>query len=199
MISRRRAAVLALTAGCVAAVAASVAACGNGSSGTASPAASASGTQAQLTAYVDCLKQNGVTVVVPSGRAGGGGFGGSGRPTAPPNGDRTVFPTDRPTARPSGSFGPGGFGGGGFGGGSFLQKPADVDQATWDKAQTACSSLRPSFGAGNGRSGGADNGAMAAYRNCLREHGSTDAASPSAEAAAACAVLKPTAAASASS
>lgn len=182
MISRSRIGALALLAGTVAAL---VAACGSGgSSAGGAPSASPSGVQAELAAYVNCLNHNGVAITLPSG--GPGGFGGSGRPTAFPSrtGER---PTDRPTARPSGSAG--GFGRGGGFGGNFLQKPTDVDQATWDKAVTACASVRPSFGAGTGRGG--DNGANAAYENCLRSHGGT--ASPSADALQACAVLKPTA------
>jgi hypothetical protein len=69
--------------------------------------------------------------------------------------------------RPSGGPG-GGFPGGGFGG---FGKPAGVDDATWEKAQTACASLRPSGRPGGG--GGRGNGADAAYRNCLQDHGVT--------------------------
>jgi hypothetical protein len=108
---------------------------------------------------VDCLKQNGVTVTVPS-RNPSGRPQGSGQPTDRPSN----FPTDRPSGMPSGS--PGGGGGRGFGG--ALQKPDNVDQATWDKARTACQSKLPSFGPGNG-----NNGANTAYRNCLKDHGVT--------------------------
>lgn len=62
--------------------------------------------------------------------------------------------------------------------------------------------LRPSFGPG--RNGGGNNSAMAAYRNCLRDHGLTasagglgslNTADPKVAAAmAACAPLRPTAA-----
>jgi hypothetical protein len=189
-----RAGALALVAGTVAALAA---ACGGGGSSGAKPAPSATGIQAELAAYVNCLNQNGVSITLPSGA---GNFP-SGRPTGFPG--RSGFPTNRPTnrptdrpdGRPSGSFGPGGFGGG-FGGG-FLRKPANVDQATWDKAVTACASVRPSF-AGGGRGGG-DNGANAAYQNCLRDHGMTAGSRPSAAALQACEVLKPTGAPSSSS
>ena len=181
MSSRRRTGALALLAGVVAAGLATLAACGGGGSSRATPAASPTGVPAELVAYVSCLNQHGVTITLPSG--GPGGFGGGNRPTARPTGE---FPSGRPTARPSGSGFPGGFGGG------FLQKPAGVDQDTWDTAVAACSSLRPSFGGRGGPGGGGDNGTQAAYRNCLRDHGVTDAASPSAEAQAACAVLKPT-------
>jgi len=183
VISRRRTGALALLAGAVVAALAALAACGGGGSSNATPGASPSGAQAELAAYVSCLNQNGVTITLPSG--GAGGFGGSNRPTDRPTGE---FPSGRATARPSGSGIPGG-NGGGLGGG-FLQKPDNVDQDTWDKAVAACSALRPSFG-GRGGQGG-DNGAQAAYRNCLRDHGVTDVASPSAAAEAACAVLKPT-------
>jgi hypothetical protein len=187
-----RAGALALVAGTVAALAA---ACGGGgSSAGAHPTPSATGVQAQLSAYVKCLNQNGVPVTLPSGFGvpGGGGFG-SGRPQRSgfPSGrpDRSGFPTSRPTARPSGSFG-------GFGGGGFLQKPESVDQSTWDKAVAACAAERPAFG-GGGRGG--DNGATAAYQNCLRDHGVTGGSSPSAAALQACEVLKPTGAPSSSS
>lgn len=183
MTSRSRIGAAALLAGVIAAALATLAACGGGGGGgsSAAPAQSASGVQAELAAYVSCLNHNGVTITLPSG--GPGGFGG-----VRPSGSFTR-PTDRPTgdfptARPAGSGRPGGFGGG------FLQKPSDVDQATWDKALSACSSLRPSFGGGAGR-GGAGNGAVAAYLNCLRDHGSS-AGNPSADAEKACAVLKPT-------
>jgi hypothetical protein len=74
-----------------------------------------------------------------------------------------------------------------------------VDDATWEKAQAACASLRPS-----GRPGGrGDNGANAAYRNCLRDHGvepGRDLATTDptvAKAMAACQVLRPSASATA--
>jgi hypothetical protein len=177
--------VLALVVGCAVAAAA----CGNGS-GTGSPAATASGRQAEITAYLACLQRNGVTVVVPSGRPGGPG---SGRPTAPPSGSAVVIPDGGvPTEPPpdgggGGDTGPGGFGPGG--GGGFLRKPADVDQETWDKAQNACSSLRPSFGSSGFPRG--DNGADAAYRNCLRDHGASAGATPGPDAVKACEVLRP--------
>ena len=98
--------------------------------------------------------------------------------------------------RPSGSAG---FRGGGFpGGGGFgFTKPDGVDDATWQKAQAACASLRPSFGGGGGRNGG--NGMNAAYRNCLKEHGVTttgklDPADPTVKKAMdTCKVLQPSA------
>ena len=52
-----------------------------------------------------------------------------------------------------------------------MTKPDNVSQDTWDKAQAACASVLPSFGAGRGNRG--NNGANAAYRNCLQQHGVT--------------------------
>ena len=113
---------------------ATVAALGAGCGGSSSPAAPAA-SQNPMTAYTTCMANNGV--VLPSAGARPGG---------------------NPSARPSGGPGTGGAGGGGAGGGGFgglgNQKPAGVDQATWDKAQQACASLRPSAGA----RGGAGNG-----------------------------------------
>lgn len=109
-------------------------------------------------AYTACLAKNGVTITMPSRgpRTGASGFPEGGRPSGQP--------------RPSGSRGAGG---GGFpGGGGGFQKPENVDQATWDKAQAACASVRPSFG-GN-RNGG--NGMNAAFQNCLKDHGVTASA-----------------------
>jgi hypothetical protein len=100
-----------------------------------------------FTAYTECLRTNGVTVTMPSG-------GPAGRPEG-------GFPSGMP--RPSGSGGPGGFRGG-------LRKPAGVDDATWQKAQTACASVRPS---GRPDGGGRGNGMNAAYRTCLQDHGVT--------------------------
>jgi hypothetical protein len=166
------------------AVAGLVAACG-GSSGNAGPVgASPSGANA-LTAYADCLRQHGVAITVPTTRPSG----------ARPSG---VRPTGvRPSGvRPSGGRGGGG-GGGGFGGGFGFGNtpPSGVDQATWDAAQQACASVRPSFGGGGGR----NNGAMVAYLNCLKDHGVTASTGPdlnttdpkTAAAVAACAPLRP--------
>ncbi len=72
-------------------------------------------------------------------------------------------PTTFPSGRPNGGF-PGG-GGGLFG----SSAPNGVDQQTWDKAREACASLRPSVNP----SGNRNNGANAAYRNCLSDHGVT--------------------------
>ena len=124
---------------------------GNGGDGNGN------GRNSEFTAYIECLQKNGVTITLPSR---GPRPGASGRPEG-------GYPSGMP--RPSGSAFPGG-GRGGFPGGGGFQKPADVDQATWDKAQAACASVRPSFG-GN-RNGG--NGMNAAYRNCLKQHGVTE-------------------------
>ena len=174
-------------------IAAGLAGCGgsgakaNGANPTAAPSG-----QQELQAYVTCLRQHGVNIDIPSGRPSAfpSRFGGSGRPTARPSGTRSRGP---------GGGGFGGPGGGGFGGifGNNGQPPAGVDQATWDAAQQACASVRPSFGAGGNR---ADNGAAAAYLNCLRDHGLVasggpnrlNTADPAAAAAMqACAPLRP--------
>jgi hypothetical protein len=136
------------------------AACGGSSSGSTTTKANgtnAGGGNAAFTAYTDCLKKNGVTITLPSGQA-------RVRPSGGPGGQ--PFPNGTPRARPSGSAGARRFPGGG--GGGFFQKPAGVDDATWQKAQAACSSLLPSFGA---RGGGANSGANQAYFNCLKDHG----------------------------
>lgn len=143
------------------------AACGGGSpdsSGGGTAGADGGGNQA-FTAYIDCMQKNGVTITLPSrGPRAGGASRGPGE-GLPPGG----FPSGMP--RPSDSAFPRG---NGFPGGGFLRKPDGVDDATWQKAQSACASVRPSFG-GN-RSGG--NGANAAYRNCLQQHGVTPGETP---------------------
>jgi hypothetical protein len=187
-----------------------LAGCGGSAKATtgATPGGAPSGGQQQLQAYVSCLNQHGVKITLPTGR-----------PTAFPS--RSGFPggggrfTARPTVRPSGvrpsgarsGFPGGGFGGGGGGFGNIFgangQPPAGVDQATWQAAQQACASVQPSFGAGGARGGGrADNGANAAYLNCLRDHGAIPSSGPTtqfntadpavAAAMTACAPLKPT-------
>src|SRR4051812_18585578 len=130
-----------------------VAACGSAKSdASGKPSARASGNA--FAAYTDCLRKNGVTL--PSARTG--------RPSARPSGQ----PSNRPTSRPSGARG------GGFGFGQGDQAPPGVDQQTWQKAQQACSALRPT----GGPQGGRDNGAIRAYRNCLADHGVTMSAGP---------------------
>jgi hypothetical protein len=119
-----------------------------------------------LTAYVDCMKQNGVTLTLPSFAPGDGASRGPGGYTRPSGQPR---PSGEP--RPSGSAGGGRGGFPGGNGGGFFQKPAGVDDATWQKAQQACASSLPSRGAGGfGGNGGGQN---SAYRNCLQQHGVT--------------------------
>jgi hypothetical protein len=164
------------------ATAGAVAACGSSSKSQAGGTPTAPAGQNAFAAYTDCLRKNGVTLpsAFPRGNRA------SGRPTDRP----TDRPTARPTARPSGARGGGG---GGFGFGN--QPPAGVDPGTWQKAQQACGSLRPSGGAHN-----RDNGALRAYRNCLSDHGVTMTAGPGqldpndpkvAAAMKACEVLRP--------
>jgi hypothetical protein len=158
-------------------LAAGLAGCGGGSKPASGPTPSGapSAGQQQLQAYVSCLNQHGVKISLPSGRPSAfpSGFNRSRRPTA--------RPTARPTVRPSGFPGAGGGGfGGGFGGifGSGDQPPAGVSAATWQAAQQACASVRPSFGSGRGGFRGGDNGANAAYLNCLRDHGAIPSSGP---------------------
>ena len=176
------------------------AACGgSGDSGTASTSGgeNAGGGNSAFTAYVSCLNENGVTIAMPSGRAGGQP---GARPSGAPGGDGPgALPSGQP--RPSGSAGQ--RGGGGFPGGGGLSRPEGVDDATWAKAQSACASLRPSTGAGmgSGRGNQGGGGATAAYTNCLKENGVTDTTNLDTtdatvkKAVATCAVLKPAAAA----
>lgn len=187
-------------------LAAGLAGCGGGSkpAGGATPGGAPSGGQ-QLQAYVSCLNQHGVKINLPSGRPSGfpSGFNRSGRPTARPtvrpSGARSGFP------RPGGGGFRGGAGGGFFGGifGNGGQPPAGVSQATWQAARQACASVAPSFGAGGrGGFGGRDNGANAAYLNCLRDHGAIPSSGPArqfntadpavASALKTCAPLRPT-------
>jgi hypothetical protein len=135
----------------MAAVTVFAAACGGGGgSANAKPATSA-------TDYLTCLRDNGVNVPQTGGSRGPRG---SFSPGMRPSG----FPSGRPSGvRPSGSGR-----GGGFGGLFGSQAPPGVDQSTWDKALKACAALRPS-----GIPQGRDNGANAAYRNCLTDHGVT--------------------------
>jgi hypothetical protein len=143
-----------------------------------------------MASYLNCLRSNGVN-----------------RPNAGPSG--RPFPTARPTDRPSGAPRPSGSPGEGrrFPGGGFLGStaPSGVPQETWDKARQACASLLPSFNPQNRQ--GRDNGAFAAYRNCLNDHGVTlngqgqqlNTADPKTAAALkACEPLRPTARPSAS-
>jgi hypothetical protein len=176
-----------------------LAACGGGSSSTATPSANASGGAAGasgIQAYVSCLSQHGVTL-----------------PTRAPGARGTRSPGTRPSfsrgPRPSGSAGAGrfggggfggGFGGGGFGGGLFndpSNPPTGVSASTWSAALTACKSLQPTV-TGNG---GFNSSQFTAYRNCLQSHGVTFSAGPNglstsdskvAAALKTCAPLRPT-------
>jgi hypothetical protein len=130
---------------------------------------------AAFTAYRDCLSKNGVTLPSVNARP-------SGQPRTRPSGGA------RPSGFPDGVRPSGGPGGGrGFG----MQKPAGVDDATWQKARAACASVlpsgRPNFSRGPGGQGG-PGGADGAYQNCLNDHGGAQAA----DAKKACVVLSPT-------
>ncbi|GIJ28995.1 hypothetical protein Vqi01_41570 [Micromonospora qiuiae] len=155
--------------------------------GSSDPGQDPTGAPDGASAYLDCLRDQGIDIsnTFPSSR-----------PTAFPSGRSSGFPSGRPTAFPSG--GPGGGRMGGF-------RPEGVDDATWQKAQEACASVRSSGGpAGNGPGGqggpgGGNRDASAAYRNCLADRGVDLRANPAttdpkvAEAMQACEVLRPTA------
>ena len=168
-----------------------LAACGSSSANGSSTSTTKPSGTASETAYASCLKQHGVTLPNFSHRTGGTSTGGETPPSFTPG---------------SGSF-PGGPGGGGF-----------QNNPKFQKAATACKSLRPKGGFGRfGGSGGFNSTAFAAYRNCLELHGVTlptggrtptgstqptgssppttfDQSSPSVQAALqACAALRPTA------
>ncbi|HEY3612122.1 MAG TPA: hypothetical protein VGK92_00375 [Gaiellales bacterium] len=77
-------------------------------------------------------------------------------------------------ARGTGGAGPGGPPSTTGGTNTPPQQPAGgAGSATFQKAQTACASLRPkgARAGGPGFGGGQDNAAFAAYRNCLTIHG----------------------------
>ncbi|GIG01841.1 hypothetical protein [Catellatospora citrea] len=149
----------ALTAAVAIAVLGLAAACGSADDPAADQAGSGNPANG-FAAYAACLKEQGITL--PEGFGQGQGRP-SGMPTARPSG----FPSGRPTARPSGQPG-GGFGGPGGG----MRAPEGVDAEKWQQAQQACASVRPSGGPGGGFGGNrGDNGANAAYRNCLAERG----------------------------
>jgi hypothetical protein len=147
-------------------------ACGGGTSSSdsssatvaATPAAAsgAAGGRPDFTAYRDCLATNGVTL--PDG--GQGGPAGGGFPSGVPSGFPSGFPSGDPGAFPSGGAPSGAGPGGGF------PLPDGVDQATYDKAQAACASVRPSFGPGGGRPA-FDQTAVAAFKSCLSDHAVT--------------------------
>ncbi|WP_246273593.1 hypothetical protein [Phytohabitans houttuyneae] len=188
---------LALAAGSIAALFVA-AGCGGSDGGSDDSGQAATG----FSAYMDCLRDQGIDIPDTTASGRPGGFP-SGRPTAFPSG----FPSDRPTAFPSGGpsggpgVGPSGAPGGGRMGSGF--RPEGVDDATWQKAQEACASLRPTGGpggpGGQGGPGGGNREADAAYRTCLSDRGVDLSANPSTtdpkvkEAMEACAVLRPSA------
>ena len=129
------------------------------------------------------MTKNGVNLQAPAGGMPSGMPGG-GFPSGAPGGG---FPSGGPGALPSG-----------MPGGGMFQKPAGVDDATWQKAQAACASVRPSMGPGAGQ----DDSAVRAYLSCLSKHGAGTSASPQglntadpkvAAAQKACAALRPSA------
>lgn len=169
-----------------------LAGCGGGGGAKPASAAAPSGSASDRSgnsAYMDCLRANGVTP--PTERPGGRGSDRpSGRPTARPT-DRA---TDRPSGRPSG-----------------FPESRSTDPA-WQKAMQACASVRPQRtgegGFGNGNGGGAGNGAgngERVYASCLKDHQVTipqggiaaldRSAAGVADALKACAALAPTPAA----
>lgn len=174
---------LALAAGSAAML---LAAAGCGSDGDSGDTGDSGNAAGGFSAYLACLREQGIDIpdTVPSGRPSG--FP-SGRPSSFPSGRPTAFPSDRPSGEPGGRMG-------GF-------RPEGVDDATWQKAQEACASVRPTGAPGGGPGGGANREAGAAYRNCLADHGVELGASLSttdpkvAEALKACAVLRPSASA----
>jgi hypothetical protein len=98
------------------------------------------------------------------------------------------------TAPQGGRFGGGGGGGGGQPGAGGGNRPSP--SSAFQKAMTACASLRPAggFGGGGGRPGGgaagSTNPAFAKFQACLKDHGGSTGKS-SAAAIAACRSLLP--------
>jgi hypothetical protein len=161
-VHRRLGAILAVSAALL-----FTAACSGSDDGDPATGNPAGGTD--FVAYQNCLKENGVTLTLPGGAPGGQRPSGGARPSGQPGGDASGRARVRPSGAPDG-----GQNGGGLPGGGGFAKPAGVDDATWEKAQTACSSLRPSGQAGRGANGrGQDNGISEAYRTCLSDHGVT--------------------------
>ena len=131
------------------------------------------GRDAGFAAYRECLAQHGVTL-----------------PTADPSRGPRPSGGVRPSGGPGG---PGGPGGSGFPGGG-MQRPAGVDDATWQQAQQACASVQPT--GRPGASGGPARRPDTAYRTCLSDRGidvrGIDTTDPKAQAALeACKVLSP--------
>jgi hypothetical protein len=95
-----------------------------------------------MSAYFQCLQQNGVTMSGPGGGAPPSGAPGGAAPSGAPGGGNGG-PGGNGTP-PSGA--PGGANGG-PGGAMTISKPDGVSDEVWTKAQTACSSLAPSAAA----------------------------------------------------
>ncbi|MFZ0666640.1 MAG: hypothetical protein WAM97_12875 [Acidimicrobiales bacterium] len=117
----------------------------NASTSTSTTTAGSKTGPAAFTAYLDCLKNHGVTSTGRGGfpgAGGGGGFPGAGGPgsSTPSNVTTTTL--------------------------SASQRSA------YEKAASACASLRPKFN-GFGGGGTGTNTAFDAYRNCLKLHGVT--------------------------
>lgn len=116
---------------------------------TAAAATPAASGARDMTAYRDCMAENGVTIpdmgTPPSGRAGAPA-------SAPPSG----MPAGGPAGMPGGL-------------------PDGVDQEAFDAAQAACADLAPAFGPGGagdpGASGTVDATALAAFQSCLADNG----------------------------
>jgi hypothetical protein len=144
---------------------------GSSTTNAGGPATTGSGaTSAATQAYVQCLKDNGVTLPAGGFARGGGGNGGGnggGGTGSPPAGDGST--DSGPPDSNGGSRTP-------------RSLPGGVDQATFQKAMAACASLRPAGAAGGfGGGGGAGrlNGAdSAAYRQCMQDNGVTLPAGP---------------------
>ncbi|MFY1636250.1 hypothetical protein ACN27F_23755 [Solwaraspora sp. WMMB335] len=187
-----------------------LAACGGSDTDSGSGAAAAGA----MSAYVECLRENGIDVAEVPGPGSGGDNGRYGPRGGNPDGMPSGFPSGTPSARPfgmpsglpSGAPGGGGPGGGGPGGGfGDMLRPADVDDATWAAAQEACQSALPAGRGASAAPGGpsgvdgteAERSATAAYRNCLAERNvewtaDLDESDPAiAEAMAACEPLRP--------
>ena len=153
--TRRRGALALLVPG----LAIALTACG--SSGGSSRAASgtsttaAPGARADFAAYAKCLSEHGVTM--PTGGPGGG------RPGGMPTGGAGGMPTGAAGGMPTGAAG---------GGPGRLPLPSGVDATAFQKAQTACASLRPT--GSSGRPGTSmDTSALKAFTSCMKDHGVT--------------------------
>ncbi|MFJ8830864.1 hypothetical protein [Micromonospora aurantiaca] len=176
-----------------------------GCGGDSAPTATGDEGNSAFAAYQNCLRDNGVTLPSASPdrspAARPSGFP-SDRPSGFPSDRPSGFPSDRPSGFPT-DRSPGGEGRR-FPG---MGRPADVDEATWQKAQEACSSLmptgRPGGWGGPGGSNAPDapdagqgDGRDRAYRTCLNGRGvSPDSLDPSdakaKEALTACAPVSP--------